>query len=321
MRGSSWGRDGLDLGPPGPSPRPTWPAFLAVVVLLGVNFVAAKFSNAELAPFWGAGFRFFIATLLLVTWARTRGVAAPTGKAWVTSALFGALAFGANFGLLYVALLDVPAALASIVFATIPLLTFFMALLVRVERFRWSGLAGGLVVLAGIAVVFRQQLEADVPARALWEVFLAAVCAAASGIVVRLGPRTHPVSLNAIAMPVGACILLLASVARHEPVALPVRPATWMALAWLVLSSVFAFVLMVWVIGRWGPGASSYSAVLSPLVTVATAAALIGETPTWTFAAGGAVVILGVFAGTRSKAGTRPAPAAPAAGQGPRPTP
>lgn len=38
------------LDPPGLA------AFAAIVVLRGVNFVAARFSNAELPPFWGAAF-------------------------------------------------------------------------------------------------------------------------------------------------------------------------------------------------------------------------------------------------------------------------
>jgi len=37
------------------------------------------------------------------------------------------------------------------------------------------------------------------------------------------------------------------------------------------------FVLLVWVILRWSPSASSYSAVLAPVITVVLATALAGE--------------------------------------------
>lgn len=35
-----------------------WLVFATVVLVGGGNFVAVRFSNRELAPFWGAGLRF-----------------------------------------------------------------------------------------------------------------------------------------------------------------------------------------------------------------------------------------------------------------------
>jgi hypothetical protein len=37
-------------------------AFLTLVLIGGANFVAVRFSNVELAPFWGAGSRFLLAS-------------------------------------------------------------------------------------------------------------------------------------------------------------------------------------------------------------------------------------------------------------------
>ena len=39
-------------------------AFLATVLLAGINAVAVRLSNAELAPFWGAALRFGCATAI-----------------------------------------------------------------------------------------------------------------------------------------------------------------------------------------------------------------------------------------------------------------
>src|SRR5438270_372850 len=39
--------------------------FVAVVLIGGTNFVAVRFSNRELPPFWGAGLRFALAALFL----------------------------------------------------------------------------------------------------------------------------------------------------------------------------------------------------------------------------------------------------------------
>ncbi len=45
--------------------KSTLAAFVVAVIVLGVNFVAVRFSNQELPPFWGAALRFIIASVLL----------------------------------------------------------------------------------------------------------------------------------------------------------------------------------------------------------------------------------------------------------------
>ena len=54
--------------------------FVAVVLIGGTNFVAVRFSNRELPPFWGAGLRFAIAGALLVGFAAWRRIPLPLGQ-------------------------------------------------------------------------------------------------------------------------------------------------------------------------------------------------------------------------------------------------
>jgi drug/metabolite transporter (DMT)-like permease len=54
--------------------------FVAVVLVGGTNFVAVRFSNRELPPFWGAGLRFLIAGVLLVAFALGRRIPLPLGS-------------------------------------------------------------------------------------------------------------------------------------------------------------------------------------------------------------------------------------------------
>src|SRR2546423_6634599 len=87
-------------------------AFAIVVLIGGSNFVAVRFSNRELPPFWGAGLRFAIAGALLVGFARWRGIALPHGSAFQGVALFGILNFGVAYALAYWGLLQAPSAMA-----------------------------------------------------------------------------------------------------------------------------------------------------------------------------------------------------------------
>jgi drug/metabolite transporter (DMT)-like permease len=278
----------------------TLAAFVTVVLFLGVNFVAVKFSNQEMPPFWGAALRFIIASGLLFAIVRMIRIPLPRGKALIGASLYGLFSFAINFGFLYWALTRVSAGMASVMFASIPLVTLLMASTIGLERMTWKGILGALIVIGGISLVFVEQLKFDVPLIYLLAVLIAVVSAAASGIVVKYFPRSHPIATNAVGMSVAAIILLALSMIVGEIKRLPALTPTWLALGWLVTSSIVGFVLMVWILSRWTATATSYIGVLTPLVTVVVASVLAGENPTPTFLIGGAFVIVGVYVGAQS---------------------
>jgi drug/metabolite transporter (DMT)-like permease len=126
---------------------------------------------------------------------------------------------------------------------------------------------------------------------------LAAILAAASGVVVRAFPRSHPLATNAAGMGTGAILLLALTFGTSTPTAVPALASTWLAFAWLVGSSIVAFAIMVHLIAQWGPTRTSYSAVLAPLVTAIVATWLADESITAGLASGGVLVLGGVYMG------------------------
>jgi drug/metabolite transporter (DMT)-like permease len=283
-------------------------AFLTTVVLLGVNFVAVRFSNAELPPFWGAALRFIIASAILFTIVGIKRLPLPRGKALTGAVLYGVILFGIMYALAYWSLLHVQSGIAAVTFATIPLMTMIIAVALRLERLTWRSVSGALLVFVGIGVVFQEQLRADVRLLPLLFLLLAALCGALSGIVIKRFPRSHPISTNAVGMAVGSTLLVAISLAFGETWRLPGLPVTWAALAWLIVSASVSFILMVWLLSRWTATATSYSTVLQPLVTVAVGSWLAGEQITLPFVAGGAFALLGVYVGVLT--GQSPAPRA-----------
>ncbi|HUE98092.1 MAG TPA: EamA family transporter [Anaerolineales bacterium] len=284
--------------------RLTLSAFAVAVIFLGVNFVAVRFSNQELPPFWGASLRFFLASILLFGIVRLRNIPLPQGGALTGAILFGLFSFAISYGFLYWGLTRVGAGMASVIFATIPLITQMIASLIGQERLTWRGMFGATIVIAGISLVFIEQLKFDVPFIYLGAVLAGVVSSALSGIVVKQFPRSHPVSTNVVGMGVGAFLLLILSVFTGETRGFPNLPATWLALGWLVLSSIVGFVLIVWLLSRWSATATSYIGVLTPLVTVVAASLLVGETPTAVFLGGSLLVLVGVYVGALSSQGT-----------------
>lgn len=297
--------------------RNTLSAFLLIVLLAGGNGVAIRFSNHELAPLWGATVRFAIATVVLLAVVGVLRIPLPRGRALMGSVLYGILAFGLTFGLAYLGLVDVGAGLAQIILALVPLFTFLLAVAQGLERFRWQTLAGTVVALAGIAIIFGDQVRDAVPLLSMLFVVGGALSMAESNVVIKRFPRAHPIATNAVAMGAAALVLLAATLVTREPLAAPAQAQTWLAIGYVsVIGSVGVFTLFLYVIARWSASATSYVMLLIPLVTVSLGAILDNEAVTWAYLVGGPMVLAGVYVGVFAppiRLGARaPAPMTPA---------
>jgi drug/metabolite transporter (DMT)-like permease len=276
-------------------------AFVGLVTIAGGNAVAIRYTSCascELDPFWGAAIRFGLASLILLVITRALRAALPRGRALLGAVLFGALQFGAGFGLFYWGLVHTPAGLGQVLLACVPLLTFLLALAHCQETFRWDGLVGAMTAIGGIALVMNSGAGTGVPLSSMAAVMGGAICWAEALIVVRGFPRVNAAAMNAVAMGVGAAILLVLSLSFGEAQIVPRAGVTWWALTYLVLAgSVGVFWLYVVVLRHWTASAASYQLVLIPLVTVPLSAWLQDEQITWVFAAGSVAVLLGVYLG------------------------
>jgi drug/metabolite transporter (DMT)-like permease len=102
--------------------------------------------------------------------------------------------------------------------------------------------------------------------------------------------------------------LLTSSWVAHEPKIIPTLSATWLALGWLTMSAIIAFLLFVWIVGRWTASAATYALVLAPLVTIMLGAWLINESFTINFLIGSVIALAGAYLGaSRSRMKTRSA--------------
>jgi drug/metabolite transporter (DMT)-like permease len=281
-----------------------------VVVFGGINAVAVKQTVEELDPFWAGATRFAVAGLIMAAIVFLAGRALPRGASLLGAALFGAL-FAVSFGAAYPALREAPAGTAAVFLALVPLVTLGLAVAHGQERFRTLGLLGGLVAVVGVAIVFADQLNADVPIRALLLFAIAVVSIAEMGIIVKQIPRSDPFATNAVAMLTAAAILLIVSLVAGEAWSIPAQAATWAAVGYLIVfGSVALFGLFVYALEHWTASAVSYADLLLPLVTIAVAAVLTGERVTPFFVVGGGVILAGVYIGAFIRTDrTRPATA------------
>lgn len=279
----------------------TLAAFFLFVLLGGANFVAVRFSNRALEPFWGAGLRFGLAAMIFFAVLAARRLPIPKGRALVGAVLFGILNFAAGYALVYWGFLEAPAGLGSVILALVPLLTLLLASLHGLEAFHWRGLVGALLAVVGIGVMFSQGLAGDVSLASILALVAGAACIAESGIVIKKFPRTDPITTNAVAMAVGSPLLLLLSLFSGERWAIPSKTETWITLAYVVfLGSVGLFILVIYVLKRWTASATSYSFVLFPVVATSLGALIGGEPIRAGVLIGGFIVMAAVYFGAIS---------------------
>jgi drug/metabolite transporter (DMT)-like permease len=283
------------------SDRTTLAVFLLMVLVAGGNAVVIRSiscATCELDPFWSAATRFLPAALIFAVVARMVHADMPRGRALAGAVLYGVLQFGAGFGLVYWGFVRTPAGRGQVLLACVPLITFGLAVAQRQERFRWEGLVGAALALAGMAFVFGNGLDSGVPTSSMVAIVLGGVCWAEALIVVKGLPPVHPAAMNAVGMGVGSVMLLATSAVAGEAHVVPKVASVWLAQSYLVLAgSVGVFWLFVIVLRRWSASAASYQLVLLPLVTVTLSAWLEDERITWAFAAGSVLVIAGVYFG------------------------
>jgi drug/metabolite transporter (DMT)-like permease len=285
-------------------------AFAAVTLIGGGNAIAVKVTVAELAPFWSAALRFIAAGLLMLILVAATRRSLPRGRSLTGAVVYGVVGFAASFGFAYAGLRDVPAGTAMVLIALTPLLTFGLAIAHGQERFHAQGLFGALIALIGVAIIFLDQLSANVPLVSLLLVLAATAAIAESSVLVKGVPRSDPLSTNAVAMLTGGGLLLALSLVASEPRLLPAQSDTRAALGYLVvLGSVVMFSLFLYTLQRWTASAVSYVTLLMPLVTVALAAVLTDERITLSFVLGGAVILAGVYVGAFLKGRGEPSSA------------
>ena len=278
--------------------RATLSAFVGAVLIGGNNFLAVKFSNEELEPMFGAALRFAAATVLLLLLARLRHWELPRGRAAAGAALYGLFGFGITYACLYFALVELSPGLTSVVVASVPLVTLVVAVLHRQERFTTRGIFGGLLGVAGIALLSGNALGGDIRPVYFLAAVLGVAAIAESTVIVKATPRAHPFTTNAVGMGVGALFLTIASLASREEWVVPQRGKTWLALAWLVVAgSIGLFALYLYVVARWTASATNYAVTLMPIVAVTTGVLFADEELTMGLILGALLVIAAVYIG------------------------
>ncbi len=282
-------------------PAATYSAFAGIVAIGGANFIAVSISNQELPPLFGAALRFGLGTVLFFMIAAARSVPLARGRSAVGAAVYGIFGFGITYALLYYALVGLTAGTVAVIVAAAPLFTLVIAVIIGQERLSVRAVIGGLLAIAGIAILSRNGLAVDAGRSYFFAAILGTLAAATSSVVAKRFTDVHPLNMNAIGMAAGTLFLISASLLFDENVPFPQEGRTWMAIGWLViLGSVGLFQLFLFVLKSWTASATVYAIAAMPVVAVGLGSVMLEQPITLEVVAGGALVFIAVYVGAVS---------------------
>ncbi len=283
---------------PGLPERNVLVAFAFFILAAGGASVAIRITYQEMAPFWTGASRFTLGALIFWGMVAIRKIPIPRGKAFWGAVLFGALTVGLAFLLGAWALVVIPASLYQILMATVPLMTLFLSSFHGVEAITRRGILGAALAIMGVVVTVGGASSANFSLPHVGAILLSAAFLAEGGVLIKKFPPNPPIITNAIGMTTGALILLAASIINGESWTLPTQLNTITAYVYLTLVvTVMAFLLYMFVLGKWTASGTSYGFVIVPLVTMVVAALIASEEITLSFLLGAVLVLAGVFVG------------------------
>jgi O-acetylserine/cysteine efflux transporter len=265
-------------------------AAVTVVVLWGLNFVAAKEALAVLPSFVVMTLRFIGVGLLLAPFFR------PAWHQLPLLALMAACLGIGHFGLLYMGMEGTDAASAAVMVQLGVPFSVLLAWAVFGENPGWRQLAGIAVAFSGVALLAG---DPDRP-RVLPMVIICVsmmMWAVSNVMVKRLG-KISPLALNGwmslLAVPMALSVSLLTEDHQIEAIA-SAGWKVWAGLAFTTLaSSVVAYTLWYRLLSRYTVGRIVPFTLLGPVVGFAGGVFVLGEPPTPYKVAGGLLTVAGV---------------------------
>lgn len=212
----------------------------------------------------------------------------------------GFLTFSIPYGILYWAEQWVPSGLASVLFATFPLLTAVIAhFALPGERLTARGIVGILAGFAGVAVIFSEDFHAlggSQVATASAILLISPCCAALGSIAVkRWGAGVHPISTAAVPMGLTAIGMGALSLFVDAGRELTFDTPSVLALLYLAIcGSALPFTLYFWLLKHQTATSMSLINYVTPVIAVTVGTLFLHEPFTARIVAGAALVVLGV---------------------------
>ncbi|KAI3590156.1 Permease of the drug/metabolite transporter (DMT) superfamily [Cupriavidus sp. U2] len=279
----------------------------------GAMAIFARFAYAAGADVYGLlAVRFVVAAIAMAFVMRTRGIALPPWRRVLALAAMGGIGYVGQSYCFFTALNHAQASLVALLLYLYPLFVTILAAIFLKERLTTAAVIALVLcsVGAGLTVGGGEGeplgIALGVAAAVIYSVYIVVGARVTAGI--------HAIATTTVICSAAALVYVTVGILRTGAGVPPQFPTTgggWLALVAIALvSTVLAILTFFAGLQKLGASKASMLSTLEPVVTVALAAALLGEHIGATQAVGGALILLGVLWLTRRASGTPPLDAA-----------
>jgi drug/metabolite transporter (DMT)-like permease len=289
--------------------------YAMTVLIWGSTWVGIRYQLGIVPPEWSIAYRMILAAVVLMIFClATRRRMRFDASAHIRFLLIGLLLFSLNYFLMYRATGYIASGLVAVTFCFITVLNILNGALFFKTPLRRRVLAGALLGLVGIFLVFWPEIgKLGAGHVALWGfafALLGTILASFGNMVsVSLQRDRLPVmQSNAWGLTYGAIFITLAALVEGKPMVFDLSVHYVAALLYLSLfGTVIAFYTYLTLLGRIGADRAAYSSILFPLIALTLSTLLEGYH--WSAFAGAGVALV-LVGNVIVLGGRKPAPVA-----------
>ena len=258
--------------------------YLTSVLIWGSTWLAITFQFGTVPPVVSVVYRFTLAGVILLAWARMKGLRLRFSlREHLWMALQGFLLFGINYMCVYFAETEIASGLVAVVFSLVVILNIAGTRLFFGTPLKPFTLLGAVLGVGGIVLVFLPEIGRGVgkgnPALGIAFALGGAFTASLGNIVAHRnhGRGLPVVQMNTFGMLYGALFVAVYTLVTRQPYRFDWSPRYLLSLAYLaVFGSILAFGAFLALIGRIGADRAGYVTVAIPIVALLFSASFEG---------------------------------------------
>lgn len=279
-----------------------WAALLFLSVLWGGSFFFNAVAVSELPPVTVVALRLIMAAAVLAVIVRATGIRLPRDpRTWGQFAVLGIFNNAVPFTVFVWAQTHITAGLASILNATQPLFTVFLAqALTHDEKITPGRVAGAVVGIAGVAALIGADAAGGLDDNVIAEVAClgATLFYAYTAVFARRfsAMGIAPLAVATGQLTTGGLVMIPIALIIDQPWTLPMPSSAVIAavLGQALLSTVLAYVIFFHLIARAGSTNAGLVTFLNPVTAIVLGALFLGQGLAPSHVAGMAVIALGL---------------------------
>jgi len=276
-------------------------AYAAMCLIWGSTWMAIRIGLESLTPFFSAGVRFSVASIIIFALMKIKNIELQTDKESMRLyLLMGFFSFVIPFGLVYWAEQFVPSGMAAVLFAVYPFwVVIFSFFRMPDDLIGFYKIFGTVLGFIGIVIIFSDSFARDITNYliGMFAVVLSGIMQAWIAVSIKkFGHHLHPLSMNFIPMVIAGISMIAIGFAAEDLSGISFNESAILSILYLAaFGSVITFTTFYWLIKRINLVILSLLAFITPIVALILGFIFYNEALSARHFVGAALVLTGVF--------------------------